>query len=157
MYKKPQFLACYAVLSILMGIGLIIVCLITHTIGFSYKIPIYLFLIVSGFYLFIENALGWKLSMFYHLFNVTRSYSALFYLFVNISKVSFATENVNEYILKYGVQALISMVMIYYLLSFDVTQFFNIHSVDKNNFFKLAFPTVFIIVIAQIATHTVSL
>ncbi len=159
MNKRPLAITLYAAVSLIAGASALVGMLINYrayrAVSLLCGTAICILLILGSYYLFKESSLGWHITIFLQFVVISKSYAAILYLFINISKVTFTTENVNEYILKYGFQALLGMGILYYFLTLTTTQYFGVIQKHKLKFIRLVVPIACIVALLQFATHSI--
>lgn len=168
MNKRPKLISFLAYISIFIGffsiIGYVFYSkndirignkneLISLGIIFLYS----LLYISSGYFILRNQVLGWQLGLFNQLLHVTKCYGVLIYIFINISKVDFGTNDISDYLIKYATCALIGMGIVYYFLNMKTMNFFKIDSPVRVKTLKASIFSSIIIILIQIATHTISL
>ncbi len=168
MTKRPIFISFIAYTSIIIGItslmGDIFIKLdILNSINPIYSKglilnSIYSILFIStGYFILKDHILGWQLGLFSQLLNVTKSYGTLVYIFINISRIDFDTNHMEEYLFKYAITALISMILVYYFLNINTLNYFSIKGKFKNQTLQYSILLSFIFIFIQIITHTISI
>lgn len=168
MTKRPILISLIAYISIIAGIASFLGIFFTKfniqgTINPALNKSLILDLIYSilfmstGYYLLKERILGWQLGLFNQLLSVSKSYGTLVYIFINISRIDFDTNHVGEYLLKYAITALVSMVLIYYFMNIKTLRYFNVEGNIKNHTLQYSIIISFIFITVQILTHTISI
>jgi len=168
MNKRPKLISFLAYISIFIGIFSILGYMFynkngndignkNEMISMGIVLLYSIIYISSGYFILKNQMLGWQLGLFNQLLHVTKCYGVLIYIFINISKINFGTNDIGDYLIKYATCALIEMGIVYYFLNMKTMNFFKIDRPVRVKTLKLSILSSIIIIMIQIATHTISL